>query len=263
MTRENQPSELSPQHSIRLRIATFNIRNITDRYRERKPLLGAAFAAIEPDLAGLQEVIFNEPRQDDFLAHQLPARDYQAVDARSGRHPNFGNAILVGAGELQAHDELRLSHDRAAHRVLIALPGQVMLWFANTHLHHVPADPEVRAGQARAICAWMSDAPRADAAIVVGDFNAPPFEPAYAIMREAGWRSAFFEVNGAEPAVTWPSGIQADTMDTDGDPNCLDYIWLSGSARARSARLAANQHPPEDPTIYPSDHFAIVAEVDL
>lgn len=246
-----------------LRILTFNIRNITDRYDERKPLLGAAFASINPDLAGLQEVMFSEPRQDDFLAHQLPARDYQAVDAHSGRFPDFGNAILVGAGELQASEELRLSHNRVAHRVLVALPRQRMLWFANTHLHHVPAEPEVRAEQAKAICAWMADAPRADAAIIVGDFNSPPSEPAYTTMREAGWRSAFFEANGAEPAVTWPSGIQAETMDTDGDPNCLDYIWLSGSARALSAWLAANHPPVEDPTIYPSDHFAVVAEVSV
>jgi hypothetical protein len=52
-------------------------------------------------------------------------------------------------------------------------------------------------------------------------------------------------------------------MDTDGDPNCLDYLWLSGRARALSAWLAANEHPPHDPTIFPSDHFAIVAQVEL
>ncbi len=248
---------------MRLRVATFNIRNITDRYAERKPLLGAAFAAIDPDLAGLQEVMFSEPRQDDFLARQLPSRNYRSFDARSGKYPNFGNAILLAAGEPQAHEELRLSRDRVAHRVLVALPGQVMLWFANTHLHHVPHEPEVRVSQVNAIREWMASAPAADAAIVVGDFNTPPFEPAYTVMREAGWRSAFFEANGCEPPVTWPSGIQADTMDTDGDPNCLDYIWLNGRVSAVSASLAANQPPPNDPTLYPSDHFAVVAELEL
>ena len=248
---------------MRLRVATFNIRNITDRYPERKPLLAAAFAAMDPDIAGLQEVMFSEPRQDDFLAAQLPHRGYLCAEARSDRYPNFGNAILVGRGDLQARDELRLSHHRVAHRVLVALPNHRMLWFANTHLHHVPGEPGVRAEQAKSICAWMADAPRADAAIIAGDFNAPPFEPAYATMGEAGWRSAFREANGAEPPVTWPSGIQAETMDTDGDPNCLDYIWMAGQANAISARLAANDPPADDPTIYPSDHFAIVAEVEL
>jgi hypothetical protein len=82
-------------------------------------------------------------------------------------------------------------------------------------------------------------------------------------MLEAGYRSAFAEATGAEPAVTWPSGIQAETMDTDGDPNCLDYIWLAGEAKAVSARLACNEPAPGDPTLYPSDHFAILAEIEL
>lgn len=248
---------------MELRIATFNIRNINDRYDERKPLLGAAFAEMAPDIVGLQEVMFSEPRQDDFLSSQLPERHYMAFGSYHEKYTNFGNAILVGSGHAQAHNELRLSGGRSVHRVLVALPELFMLWFVNTHLHHVPGEPEVRLEQACAITEWMTEAPAADATIIVGDFNTPPFEPAYAHMRSAGYRSAFSEANGAEPDVTWPSGIQAPTMDTDGDPNCLDYIWLSGRVRAVSARLAANEPPPNDPTIYPSDHFAIVAQVEL
>lgn len=147
-------------------------------------------------------------------------------------------------------------------RVLVALPGQFTLWFANTHLHHKPEEPAVRVEQAAAIVRWMAEAPAADLVAVVGDFNTPPHEPAYAVMLDAGFRSASAEANGAEPAVTWPSGIQAPTMDTEGDPNCLDYIWLNGRGRATKARLEGNEHPADDPTIFPSDHFAIVAEVD-
>jgi len=248
---------------VRIVVATFNIRNINDRYAERKPLLGAAFASLQADIVGLQEVVFSPPRQDDFLAQQLPGRNYRAFDARSDQNPRFGNAILVGIPDPQAHEQLRLSHGRVVHRVLLELPGQRTLWFANTHLHHVPGEPEVRAEQARALCQWMAEAPRADCEIIVGDFNTPPFEPAYAVMRDAGYRSAFAEANGGEPAVTWPSGIQAETMDTDGDPNCLDYIWLAGDAKAITARLACNQPSPSDPTLFPSDHFAILAEVDI
>ncbi|MBI5949246.1 MAG: endonuclease/exonuclease/phosphatase family protein [Chloroflexi bacterium] len=248
---------------MRLLVATFNLRNTTDRYEERKPLLAAGFAALAPDIIGLQEVMFVDDRQDDFLARQVPDRLYTSVDARSERYPGFGNAILCSVGEVQAHEELRLSRNRVAHRALVALPEGKMLWFVNTHLHHKPGEPEVRLEQADAICGWMAEAPAADATIIAGDFNTPPFEPAYARMTAAGYRSAYREANGEEPAVTWPSGIIAETMDTDGDPNCLDYLWLGGSARAVSARLAFNQHAPGDPTLYPSDHFAVVAEVEI
>jgi endonuclease/exonuclease/phosphatase family metal-dependent hydrolase len=248
---------------VELTLATFNIRNITDRYTERKPLLGAAFAALNADIVGLQEVVFSAPRQDDFLAGQLAERHYRGFTAQHEGNPNFGNAILVGAGEVQAHEELRLSRGRVVHRVLIALPGQRTLWFANTHLHHKPEEPGVRREQAEAIAGWMTAAPAANAIAIVGDFNTPPSEPAYAVMTAAGYRSAHKEANGVEPDVTWPSGIQASTMDTEGDPNCLDYIWLSGDVTALAARVAANEHAPGDSTLYPSDHFAIGARVEL
>ncbi len=253
--------------TVDLRIATFNIRNITDRYAERAPLLGAAFAAIDADVIGLQEVILSDggpgkPRQDDFLSGQLPERHYKSVVSTHATRTYFSNAILSAVGQVQVHEELRLSTGRSAHRILVLI-GNTTFWFANTHLHHKPEEPLVREEQAQAICAWMAEAPRADATFVVGDFNTPPFEPAYAVMTGAGYRSAHREFHGEEPAVTWPSGIQAETMDVDGDPNCLDYIWFRGAVSFRDVRLAANEHPANDPTIYPSDHFAIVAEVSV
>jgi hypothetical protein len=52
-------------------------------------------------------------------------------------------------------------------------------------------------------------------------------------------------------------------MDTDGVPECLDYIWLRGDVRATSARLAFDRPDPEDPTIYPSDHLGISAMLEI
>ncbi len=129
-----------------LRIATFNIRNINDRYEERKPLLGAAFAELNADIIGLQEVVFSPPRQDDFLSNQLPERHYRSLVSRHERSPNFGNAVLVGREEIQAHEELRLSTGRSAQRVLIVSEGRTV-WFANTHLHHKPEQPVLRRWQ--------------------------------------------------------------------------------------------------------------------
>ena len=251
---------------MRLRLATFNIRNVTDRYVERRPLLGAAFAALEADIAGLQEVGFRAgKRQDDFLAvcARERGRAYLSLDSRSERLPEFGLATLFSAGAVAVHEELPIGLGRTAQRALFDLPGQRTLWFANTHLHHKPGEPRVRDEQVERIVAWLENAPAADAMVLVGDFNAPPHEPAYGRMLAANFRSAFFEANGTEPKVTWPSGIQAPTMDTEGDPNCLDYIWVRGEIRVLSAAVAANQPAPGDPTLYPSDHFAIVADVEV
>jgi len=248
---------------VRITAATFNLRNLNDRYGERRPLLASAFAALAPDVAALQEVSFGEDRQDDLLASAVPAHTYRSFIARSPRYPDFGNAILVRTGDAMGQQELRLEPNRVAHRVLLLLEGQRTVWVANTHLHHRREEPDVRARQAAAIVRWMDEAPAADACIVAGDFNAPPDESACEVMRAAGFRSAFVEVAGAEPAFTWPSGIQAPTMDTDGDPACVDYLWLRGNVTALRAWLACNEPHPTDPSLYPSDHFAVAAELEI
>ena len=42
----------------RLHVATLNIRNLADRWFERLPLLLADMATLQPDLLGLQEVVY-------------------------------------------------------------------------------------------------------------------------------------------------------------------------------------------------------------
>ena len=52
-------------------------------------------------------------------------------------------------------------------------------------------------------------------------------------------------------------------MDVDGDPSCLDYVWIRGAVGVRDARLWADRPAAHDPTLYPSDHFGVVATVEV
>jgi hypothetical protein len=52
-------------------------------------------------------------------------------------------------------------------------------------------------------------------------------------------------------------------MDTDGSPECLDYIWIRGAVRVASARLAFDRPASDDPTLYPSDHLGIAAHLEI
>ena len=98
---------------------------------------------------------------------------------------------------------------------------------------------------------------------MVGDFNADPAEQTAIRMRAAGYRSAYAEANGADPAVTWPSGLQAPAMDMDGEPECLDYIWVRDAVMVTNARLAFDRPDPDDATLYPSDHLGISAHLEI
>jgi endonuclease/exonuclease/phosphatase family metal-dependent hydrolase len=240
-------------------VATFNILHFVDRWPERLPLILADMAALQPDLLGLQEVIF--PMEQDRVIGSAGAGQYSVHRGWSAR-PEYGNSLLVRE-PLMATDEERigLGHERAAHRARIRLAGGSTLLAAVTHLHHVttPEASAIRLEQAAAVVEWLDAAPAADVQVIVGDFNADPFEPTYARMIAAGFRSAYREANGAEPEATWPSGLQAPAMDTDGDPSCIDYIWVRGAVTVESARLVFDRPAASDPTLYPSDHRGVSA----
>ena len=245
----------------RLHVATLNILNLADRWHERLPLILADMAALQPDLLGLQEVVY--VMQQDRLIGAAGEGRYGAVRGWAGR-PEYGNSLLVRE-PLEATDvgRLELGLGRSAHRAVVRLPNGASILMVVTHLHHVVDGGAQRDEQTQAILEWLDGAPATDAHVVVGDFNANPQEPAAIRMRAAGYRSAYAEANGGDPAVTWPSGLQAPAMDTDGDPACLDYIWIRGAATVTDCRLAFDRPDPEDPTLYPSDHLGISAHLEL
>jgi endonuclease/exonuclease/phosphatase family metal-dependent hydrolase len=245
----------------RLHVATLNILNLADRWVERLPLILADMAALQPDLLGLQEVVY--VMQQDRLIGAAGEGHYSTLRGWAGR-PEYGNSLLIREPLTGREVErLDLGLQRAAHRTVIERPAGSSLLVAVTHLHHaVPATAE-RDEQAAALIDWLKSAPETEATIVMGDFNADPAEPAYSRMVAARFRSAFAEANGVEPAVTWPSGLQAPAMDTDGEPDCLDYIWLRGAVRAVDARLVFDRPHPDDPSLYPSDHFGVAAHVEI
>lgn len=244
-----------------LLVATLNILNLADRWEERLPLLLADMAALRPDLIGLQEVVY--PMQQDRLLGAAGEDRYEAARGWAGR-PEYGNSMLLRSPLAATDvDRIDLGLNRAAHRVRIELPDGSRLLFAVTHLHHLVPDAELRDRQATQLLEWLEGSPEHDALIVVGDFNAQPHEPAHARMVAAGFMSAFARANGAEPAITWPSGLQAPAMDTDGSPGCLDYIWLRGAIEVEDARLVFDRPAIDDPTLYPSDHLGIAAHVSI
>jgi nocturnin len=199
--------------------------------------------------------------QQDRLLGAAGEGRYEAIRGWAGR-PEYGNSLLVKSPLVaERPDRLDLGWSRAAHRVLVEHADGSKLVFAVAHLHHVPADAALRASQVEALLAWLDAAPTHDALIVVGDFNAAPGEAAAVRMRDAGFRSAYAEANGKDPAVTWPSGLLAPAMDTDGDPACLDYIWIRGAVSVEDARLFADRPAVGDHTLYPSDHLGVAAHV--
>ena len=69
-----------------------------------------------------------------------------------------------------------------------------------------------------------------DLLVITGDFNAEPDSQTYALLRERGFTSCHMHCNGKEPAQTFPTGLQAEFMDTD-PALTTDYIWVKGQCK--------------------------------
>src|ERR671921_889445 len=97
--RSHSPSEPDERPDSRhtagmdsLHVATLNIRNLADRWDERLPLLLADMAALQPDILGLQEVVY--VLQQDRLIGAAGTGRYDSTRGWAGR-PEYGNALLV------------------------------------------------------------------------------------------------------------------------------------------------------------------------
>ncbi len=75
-----------------LHVATLNLRYFADRWDQRLPLLLADMRALQPDVMGLQEVIF--PLQQDRLMGAAGPVALPALRGSPGE-PEIGNSLLV------------------------------------------------------------------------------------------------------------------------------------------------------------------------
>ncbi len=162
----------------RLHVATLNILNLADRWLERLPLLLADMAALQPDLLGLQEVVY-VMQQDRLIG--------AAGEGRVRRGPRLGRPAGVrqqparpGAAGGDRRRPARPRPQPSAHRALVALPGGASVLSSSPT--SITSGPTRRCATSRRrrILAWLAGAPAADATVVVGDFNADPAEPTYA-----------------------------------------------------------------------------------
>eukprot|EP01017_Pseudomicrothorax_dubius_P008738 TRINITY_DN1288_c0_g1_i1.p1 TRINITY_DN1288_c0_g1~~TRINITY_DN1288_c0_g1_i1.p1 ORF type:complete len:270 (-),score=43.27 TRINITY_DN1288_c0_g1_i1:114-923(-) len=264
---------------VSIRVATYNIRNTTDRYSERVDLLKQTILDQKADIMGLQEVAFGTHDQLDQLSRDADNKPlYKGIPAESQLkfHEIFelasdfridGNAILVNEAaskfEILKHETVHLSHIRVAQRLLIAV-GEKKVWFVNVHLHHVIEDEWVRVHQVEGLLLWLKGAVKeGDSVIIGGDFNATPDSATYKLLKKYGFQSAYALLNdGKEPEKTFPTGLQAPFIDTD-PPGTFDYLFIKGPITAKSVTIFGNKCKSDDPTIYPSDHYGLTADLAL
>src|SRR5512146_887105 len=144
-----------------LHVATLNIRNLADRWGERLGLLLADMSALQPDLLGVQEVVY--PMQQDRLIGAAGEGRYETLRAWAGR-PEYGNSLLVRVPlDASEAERLELGLNRSALRTVVTLGGGRRVLVAVTHLHHEVDGAAERDDQARQLIDWLGETPATDA----------------------------------------------------------------------------------------------------
>lgn len=262
-------------------IATLNIfNNPHGRWVEREPLIAKQLAELAPDVCAFQEV----DRFGDRAAAVIQQTNRELGEERYAMHllanPSPASikslAIATRLGVV-TRDKLDLEAQDIAFRAELQLEGDdsdngngATFDLVTTHFLYRPTREggAVRLRQAGQLLDWISSQQERPT-VLVGDFNALPTGETIAAIK-GQFASAYEAVHGAEPETTQPTPLvySLDAPKAFGVPelppdrkHTVDYIFVSGDLTVVDARVVFDKPDRRDATLYPSDHYGLVATV--
>jgi endonuclease/exonuclease/phosphatase family metal-dependent hydrolase len=242
---------------MKLRLMTWNVhRCVGVDKRLDVERCARVIAAARPDIVGLQELDVGRKRTGHVdQAHRLAELVSMRSHFNAAMHieeERYGDALmtalperLVRAGPLPGYPRIRALEPRGAVWIAVTLPDGQELQVINTHLGLVPQEQKK---QATALVAdWMADEKFTRPGILMGDFNATPFQQPYRICA-AAIQDAQLLWPGA-PMSTYPSGFPFMR---------IDHVFVSPGIKVTRVES------PFDPEARKaSDHLPLVIEIEV
>ena len=246
-----------------LKVMSYNVRNSSasdgeNAWELRRPATLAMLEAVQPDIAGLQEVL---PDQEEYIASALPQYGVVGIGRNDGvegeRMSVLYNKDVLQMQEWgtwwlsQTPDVPSVGWDAkyprtATWALMEDLRCGRQFYFVNTHLDHKGADAR-REGLAlvvRKIREMNPDIPL----VLVGDFNVEPGDPALTALE--GVMTSARESAAVTEATPSFNGYKPQPIKT------IDYIYYSQFSAARDFRVVTESFL-DIPFI--SDHYPIVS----
>src|SRR6266540_4021135 len=248
----------------RLRIATWNVWWRFGPWQDRQPAIAETLRDLDADVVALQEAwdVEDGTGQPGALAATL-GYEHVFVAGFDAREASFGNAIL-SRWPIAASDTRPLPTTPTTDEFRVALKAEVDGPRGRYDESHV------RQAQVRALAEFVDESKgRTFPPIVCGDFNG---EPDSDEIRMLTGRAAVpverlvfidaWDVAGDGAGFTWSNDNPFAARDLEADRR-IDYVLVgwrkaSGAGHVVDARVAAID--PID-GVYPSDHYAVVAEL--
>jgi endonuclease/exonuclease/phosphatase family metal-dependent hydrolase len=254
-------------------VMTFNIRYGTARdgdnhWTLRRSLLFDVLREQDPDLVGLQEALDGQIRE---IVEAVPGYAVVGVGRDDGRTAGEYAAILVRrdrfhvaeAGTFWFSDSPAVPGSTSWGNRITRICSWVRLvdrdgtafWMFNVHLDHESQPSRERSAELllrRIEARAHPDEP----VIVTGDFNAGEDNPAIQAMLGAkAFVDTFRVVHPEEKQVGTFTGF---TLDQFGGPK-IDYVLVQPGTEVLSAAIVRTARDGR----YPSDHFPVVARIQL
>ena len=132
--------------------------------------------------------------------------------------------------------------------------------FYVTHLYMSRGDDSLRLFQVQQLLQWIDSRADGTPAIVCGDFNAT-LDASSAGLMAARFRptqtmpTAFTPLADRNGAVSHPYWPRMD--------RCIDYIWISDGIETLASEVCFNRPSPHDPSLWPSDHAGVWADLRI
>jgi len=259
------------------RIATINIWNRQGPWEQRLPLLRDQLLALDADAIGFQEVLAfpGQPSQVDDIARGTDWNIFYAPAWHVGGGLTFGNAIasrhpLADTQCLALPTPSGLETRSVAFARVAAPHGPIPLFI--THLTFQPHLAHVRVQQVRALAAHVSHLAPIDGPppVLAGDFNADPDSDEMRFLRGAHcidntsvyFADCWWATAQPTPGHTYDRR-NAYALRSREPSRRIDYVYVRGPDRHLRGEPLATRIALAEPTdgIWPSDHFAVVADI--
>jgi endonuclease/exonuclease/phosphatase family metal-dependent hydrolase len=247
--------------TMSFRVATLNLEQDHKRWDLRRELVIDQLAALQPDVMAFNEICIplQTGRWLQRMVRERLGRPYALVQQSkvNGSSLLDGEALLTRYPVVETANWDYRTQDMVAQVVRLDLEGRLLDVYV-THLYRSRGDDALRLYQVQQLLAWMASRDDVEARVVCGDFNATLEMPSAQLMA-----SVF------RPTQTAPTAF-TPLQDTDGNVShpywprfdrCIDYIWVAGPLAVRASGVCFNTPSATDPTLWPSDHAGVWADL--
>ena len=241
------------------RVATLNLAQAEKRWEQRRELIVDQLGDLRPHIFTLNEIALKHDagRWIQQMAKERLGTEYVLLQQQ--RTDTDAEGILtkypvIGTESLQFREGRSV-----AQLARLDVHGKHIDLYI-THLYRSRGEDSVREKQVRELLLWVASRENTVSTIVCGDFNASPEQPSVRLMTEVlqptqTEATAFTPLREVDGSLAHPYWERFD--------RCIDFIWVTNSLKVLGSGRCFNKPAVDDPTLWPSDHVGVWADLEF